>query len=343
MYYHSSTIYHSNRNNDENASLAGANNPKTCKTEKPKSQTVSVEVKHNQLRSQQSAIARQNLCNNFSQSDPFYKMPPLTADSSSQHFNFRNHGNKKVKISSVVIVGDPSCGKTSLILTYLNKNVTLPDKSVLFDTYEKIIHFNNADTSIKLQIWDFPGDEYFDRFRPLGYANAKSILICFSIVNINSLNNIKERWIPEILKYCPNAYKIIVGTGSEVRFDDSKVHKIPSYQYCYNFSKSLGCKYMECSLIDQKSCSNAFHQIAVWNIDELNQQNFATKTTKKLSIHNTVRSTASVKSLHINHEHCLGSSLTEDISNFNKELSPTPTKFQRQTSYRENKSRCNIM
>lgn len=166
------------------------------------------------------------------------------------------------KSASVVLIGDSNCGKTSLVLTYLNKKVSTPPKSVLFETYDKTIGFQN-NLSVDLQIWDFPGDEYFDRFRPLAYANAKGVLICFTLDRIESLHNIEERWIPELETHCPNAVKIIVGLGSEVRFDKTKIDQVPAFDYCYKIAKKLGCRYMECSIVDKESYTRIFEQLAI--------------------------------------------------------------------------------
>lgn len=166
------------------------------------------------------------------------------------------------KSATVVLIGDSNCGKTSLVLTYLNKKVSTPPKSILFETYEKSITLND-NLSIDLQIWDFPGDEYFDRFRPLAYANAKGILICFTLDRIESLHHIEERWIPELETHCPNAVKIMIGLGSEVRFDKTKIDQVPAFDYCYKYSKKLGCKYMECSIVDKDSYTKIFEQLAL--------------------------------------------------------------------------------
>ncbi|KAH3683269.1 hypothetical protein WICPIJ_005738 [Wickerhamomyces pijperi] len=191
------------------------------------------------------------------------------------------HDGKRVETTPIVLVGDSGCGKTSLIMTYLNKRSTIAKKSALFETYDKVINFNNVDTSIKLQIWDFPGDEYFDRFRPLGYANAQGVLICFSIDNPDSFSNIKERWMPEITSHCPKAFKIMVGIGPDRRTSPGKRSNLPSYDQCYKFAKSYGYKYMESSFADQRSCASSFEQIALWAIDDLTKRNKAHKIFSK--------------------------------------------------------------
>ncbi|ONH69897.1 Rho-related GTP-binding protein RhoD [Cyberlindnera fabianii] len=102
------------------------------------------------------------------------------------------------KPSNVVLLGDSKCGKSTLILSYMNQRFTRAPTFFMFETYDKSINFNN-DTTVDLQIWDFPGSHDFDRFRPLAYANAAGIIICFDLATPESFHNVKDRWIPEKL------------------------------------------------------------------------------------------------------------------------------------------------
>lgn len=166
-----------------------------------------------------------------------------------------------VKTLPVVLIGDSKCGKTSLCLSYLNKQTTVPNKdSILFETYENKILLENGSV-VKLQIWDFPGNDYFDRFRPLGYVNAKAVAICFSLKSVTSLNNIIERWIPEVQTYCWGASRLIIGIGSELRAGAR--FKGPSIEYCHKLASSLNCFYIECSTDDIDSCQDVFRLLTM--------------------------------------------------------------------------------
>lgn len=46
-------------------------------------------------------------------------------------------------------------------------------------------------------LWDTPGQEDYPRLRPLAYANAHIILICFAIDDRTSLENVEERVIAQ--------------------------------------------------------------------------------------------------------------------------------------------------
>ena len=54
-------------------------------------------------------------------------------------------------------------------------------------------NYREHDGNIKICIWDTPGQEDYPRLRPLAYANAHIILICFAIDDRISLENIEEK------------------------------------------------------------------------------------------------------------------------------------------------------
>ncbi len=50
---------------------------------------------------------------------------------------------------------------------------------------------------------DISGQEDYDRLRPLSYPDTDVILMCFSIDSPDSLENIPEKWTPEVRHFCP--------------------------------------------------------------------------------------------------------------------------------------------
>jgi small GTP-binding protein len=65
-------------------------------------------------------------------------------------------------------------------------------------------------------ISDTKGSEDYDRIRSLTYPDANCFVLCFSLVNRNSFENISTRWIPEILHYNPLAPIILIGTKKDL-------------------------------------------------------------------------------------------------------------------------------
>ena len=62
---------------------------------------------------------------------------------------------------------------------------------------------------VSLGLWDTAGQEDYDRLRPLSYPQTDVFLICFSIVNPVSFENVRNKWGPEIRHHCPEVLVII--------------------------------------------------------------------------------------------------------------------------------------
>ena len=58
---------------------------------------------------------------------------------------------------------------------------------------------------INLGLWDTAGQEDYDRLRPLSYPQTDVFLLCFSITNPTSFENVRTKWYPEIASHAPGA------------------------------------------------------------------------------------------------------------------------------------------
>lgn len=74
---------------------------------------------------------------------------------------------------------------------------------------------------MELALWDTAGQEDYDRLRPLSYPDTDVILMCFSIDSPDSLENIPEKWTPEVKHFCPNVPIILVGNKKDLRNDEN--------------------------------------------------------------------------------------------------------------------------
>ena len=66
----------------------------------------------------------------------------------------------------------------------------------------------------------YAGQEDYDRLRPLSYPDTDVILMCFSIDSPDSLENIPEKWTPEVRHFCPTVPIVLVGNKKDLRFDE---------------------------------------------------------------------------------------------------------------------------
>ena len=75
----------------------------------------------------------------------------------------------------------------------------------------------------KIIFRDTAGQEDYDRLRPLSYPDTDVILMCFSVDSPDSLENIPEKWTPEVKHFCPNVPIILVGNKKDLRNDPATI------------------------------------------------------------------------------------------------------------------------
>jgi small GTP-binding protein len=61
----------------------------------------------------------------------------------------------------------------------------------VFDNFNTVVVVDNR--QVNLGLWDTAGQEDYDRLRPLSYQNADVFLICFSVVNPSSFENVRGK------------------------------------------------------------------------------------------------------------------------------------------------------
>tara|TARA_B110000483_G_scaffold242949_1_gene330564 strand:- start:2018 stop:2578 length:561 start_codon:yes stop_codon:yes gene_type:complete len=146
-----------------------------------------------------------------------------------------------------VIVGDGAVGKTSLLVTYSTGNFQSEYIPTIFDNYSCNLMVN--DEFINLSLWDTAGQEDYDRLRPLSYPNTDVFIVCFSVIDRYSFENVSTKWIPELRGNCPSTPIILVGTKADLRshefaFQNKTVKCAEGFGIKNRFSLDA---YLECS------------------------------------------------------------------------------------------------
>lgn len=108
---------------------------------------------------------------------------------------------------------------------------------------------------VELALWDTAGQEDYDRLRPLSYPDSHVILICFAVDSPDSLDNVQEKWISEVLHFCQGLPIILVGCKKDLRFDQKTIEELHKTsqkpvtpEQAEDVRKKIGAqKYLECS------------------------------------------------------------------------------------------------
>ncbi|XP_010780648.1 transforming protein RhoA-like, partial [Notothenia coriiceps] len=94
---------------------------------------------------------------------------------------------------------------------------------------------------VELALWDTAGQEDYDRLRPLSYPDTDVILMCFSVDSPDSLENIPEKWTPEVKHFCPNVPIILVGNKKDLRNDDHTRRELAKMKQVSPVWSSIPC------------------------------------------------------------------------------------------------------
>ncbi|XP_060567607.1 transforming protein RhoA-like [Ruditapes philippinarum] len=119
----------------------------------------------------------------------------------------------------LVIVGDGACGKTCLLFVFSKDEFPEVYIPTVFENYVADIVVDGKE--VEMVLWDTAGQDDYDRLRPLSYPETDVILMCFSVDNVDSLENISEKWAPEVKHFCPNVPIVLVGTKNDLRTDEA--------------------------------------------------------------------------------------------------------------------------
>ncbi|ODV87086.1 hypothetical protein CANARDRAFT_26518 [[Candida] arabinofermentans NRRL YB-2248] len=177
-----------------------------------------------------------------------------------------------------VVVGDGAVGKTCLLISYTTNQFPEDYVPTVFDNYSANVMI--GDEKVTLNLWDTAGQEEYDRLRPLSYQQTEIFLICFSIVEPTSFQNVKNKWIPEIKHHSPKDILILlVGTKLDLRDDPHILDQLEenglspiTQEQGLSLAKEIGCiNYLECSAASQQGVSELFDYAIKSVLDPPNQ------------------------------------------------------------------------
>jgi len=115
----------------------------------------------------------------------------------------------------LIIVGDASTGKTSLTHRYLSGVfVESPRLTIGVDFFTKKIKLSNG-KKLKLQIWDFAGEERYRFLLPTYSKGSHGALILYDISMKKTINNIQE-YVQIIKENAGNIPIMLIGSKADL-------------------------------------------------------------------------------------------------------------------------------
>ncbi len=141
----------------------------------------------------------------------------------------------------IVIFGDAGCGKTTLTQRYLT-NLFKSDTSMTIGVDFEVKSLELDEKKVKLQIWDFGGEERFRFLLPTYVKGANGGIFMYDITNYSSLAHIDD-WLTVIRKKIENMFPVIV-VGGKADLEEREVNSEEGIQIAE--SRNMDA-FIECS------------------------------------------------------------------------------------------------
>lgn len=128
----------------------------------------------------------------------------------------------------VIIVGDSTCGKTSILKRLVENEYKTSEKATLgVDFYIRIFYSSHAKQKqrVKMVMWDTAGQERFASLVASYYRGSHVMLFVFDLTRKESFASLKDRWLKHA-SWAPDAngsYDAVAFLiGNKVDLSDSK-------------------------------------------------------------------------------------------------------------------------
>ncbi|KAF9594179.1 hypothetical protein IFM89_028836 [Coptis chinensis] len=122
------------------------------------------------------------------------------------------HGNNYDYSFKILLIGDSSVGKSSLLLSFISNSVD-DNLSPTIGVDFKIKLLTVGEKKLKLTIWDTAGQERFRTLTSSYYRGAQGIILVYDVTRRETFTNLSDIWAREVELYStnPDCIKMLVG------------------------------------------------------------------------------------------------------------------------------------
>ncbi|MEJ2279053.1 MAG: GTP-binding protein [Candidatus Lokiarchaeota archaeon] len=168
---------------------------------------------------------------------------------------------KTENVAKIIVIGDPSVGKTSLLNNFSSKQfktqyiptvgVNIVKESLTLENLE------GEDRDIVLMLWDIAGQPQFYMLHKPYFNGADGMMLVFDITRSSSFSNIKN-WFNTAVKYGLSGIpRILIGNKIDLK-DKRKIIRPMGL----HLSEELNAPYFETSAKTGEQVKEVFKKIA---------------------------------------------------------------------------------
>ena len=118
-----------------------------------------------------------------------------------------------------IIIGDPSVGKSNLLMKFANNKFT-EDYEATIGVEFGVKNLQIDNKIYRIQIWDTAGQENFRSITRAYYKNCVCAMVVYDITKRTSFNNV-QNWLQDVITQSPKTVLIIL-IGNKIDLEDKR-------------------------------------------------------------------------------------------------------------------------
>ncbi|XP_060063046.1 cell division control protein 42 homolog [Ylistrum balloti] len=168
----------------------------------------------------------------------------------------------EAKCIQCTLVGDAAVGKTSLIRAYTDNTCCKPPADTVFENYAGTSKYSNQEFTIS--VFDCSSKTDHESIRLFAYKDSDVFVMCYSVMDRESFDNIKSRWLPEVTYIMGKRLNLVlVATQVDLRESIDLDQDIPvSKAEGHHMAEEIGAfSFIECSSSNQDCVQGVFEDV----------------------------------------------------------------------------------
>ena len=152
-----------------------------------------------------------------------------------------------------IIIGDPSVGKSNLLLKYAHNKFTNEYQATIGVEFgAKNLKLN--ETIFRIQMWDTAGQENFKSITRAYYKNSVCAIVTYDITKRTSFENVQE-WIDEVKSQSPKQILLVL-VGNKIDLENERV---VTFEEGKKLALENNMIFFETSALSGKGVDNVFN------------------------------------------------------------------------------------
>ena len=203
-----------------------------------------------------------------------------------------NTDKNNAEMFKIVLIGETSVGKTSIISQFVEKTFQYEQQSTTGGTFSsKTVKCSN-NKILNLEIWDTAGQERYRSITKMFYKDANAVILVYDITKKESFEQLNIYWAKQVQELCPSNVIFAVAANKADLLEDEQVTEEEGRE----FAKSLNAIFAVTSAKNKAGIEKIFLEIAkkytgydavlVDDTDDLNEFRDMRKDTFKFNKNN---------------------------------------------------------